>query len=55
MEGWCELKERLKSGLRILTQLDAGHDKIVQENRQYMRAVVEKQRCSNRQSGCACI
>ena len=41
MVGWCEFKERVRSGSRILKKLDAGHDKIVQENRHYMRAVVE--------------
>lgn len=34
--------------MRFLTQLDAGHDKIVQENRQYMRAVGEWLRLLNR-------
>lgn len=41
MEGWCEFKEREKSGSRILTHLDAGHDEVVKENRRYMQAVVE--------------
>ncbi|KAK7913721.1 hypothetical protein WMY93_013932 [Mugilogobius chulae] len=41
MQGWCEFKERVKHGSRILNRLDSGHLKLVQENRQYMRAVVE--------------
>lgn len=44
MEACCEFKVRLKSGSRILTQLDTGHSKIVQENRQYTQAVVESLR-----------
>lgn len=44
MEQWCAFKERQNTGSRILTQLDAGHSKIVKENRQYMRAVVESLR-----------
>ncbi|XP_063765900.1 zinc finger MYM-type protein 1-like [Eleginops maclovinus] len=44
MEGWCEFKARMKNGSRIMTKLDAGHEKTVQENRQYMRAVIESLR-----------
>ena len=44
MEGWCEFKEREKSGSKILTQLDAGHGKTLEENRRYMRAVIESLR-----------
>uniref|UniRef100_A0A667WAX6 TTF-type domain-containing protein n=1 Tax=Myripristis murdjan TaxID=586833 RepID=A0A667WAX6_9TELE len=41
MESWAEFRLREKDGSRLGNLLDKGHSKIVQENHEYMRAVVE--------------
>ncbi|KAK0133475.1 hypothetical protein N1851_030999 [Merluccius polli] len=44
MEAWAEFRLRKQEGSRLGNMLEKGHAKIVQENREYMRAVVESQR-----------
>lgn len=40
MEAWAEFKLATTDGSRLGNMIDAGHSKIVQENRENMRAVV---------------
>lgn len=40
MEAWAEFKLATKDGSRLGNMIDAGHSRIVQENCEYMRAVV---------------
>ena len=44
MEAWCEFRTKQDSGSKISNMLDVGHSKLVQENRRYMKAVVESLR-----------
>ena len=44
MEAWCEFKQRVKDGSKILNIINKGHSKVVEENRRYMKAVVESLR-----------
>lgn len=41
MQSWTEFKQRQKTGSSIAGLLDSAHNKTVQENRRYIRAVVE--------------
>ena len=41
MEQWAEFKIRKKSGSKILKALNVGHDKLVLENRHYIKALIE--------------
>ena len=50
MEVWIEPKQQSKTGSVIQNLLDSGHIKLVQENRRYIRAVIEALRytcCEN--------
>ena len=40
MEAWAEFKQTTKDGSRLGNMIDAGHLKLVKENREYMKAVV---------------
>ena len=40
MEAWAEFKLATTDGSKLGNMIDAGHSKIVQESREYMRAVV---------------
>lgn len=40
MEVWAEFKLAMTDGSRMGNMIDAGHSRIVQENHEYMRAVV---------------
>ncbi len=44
MAAWNEWTAQRKSGSTICNALSDGHEKIIQENREYMRAVVESLR-----------
>ncbi|XP_078022986.1 zinc finger MYM-type protein 1-like [Epinephelus lanceolatus] len=41
MEAWTEFKMKQDSGSKISHLLDVGHSKLVKENQQYMKAMVE--------------
>ena len=41
MTFWAEFKNKLTDGARVRKMLDAGHAAFVQENRCYIRAVIE--------------
>ena len=51
MEAWCEFKQRVKDGSKILNIINKGHSKVVEENCRYVKAVVE----SLRYTACQCI
>jgi len=40
MEAWAEFKLATTNGSRSGNMIDEGHSKIIQENREYMRAVL---------------
>ncbi|CAK6976724.1 zinc finger MYM-type protein 1-like [Scomber scombrus] len=44
MQTWSEFKQRKQDGSKITKMLGEGHSKLVQENREYMKAVVESLR-----------
>ena len=44
MQAWSEFKQRKQDGSKITKMLGEGHSKLVQENREYMKAVVESLR-----------
>ena len=44
MQAWCEFKQRKQDGSRITKMLGEGHLKLVRENRDDMKAVVESLR-----------
>ena len=41
MEQWAEFKIRKKSSSKILKAMNVGHDKLVLENRHYIKALIE--------------
>ncbi len=41
MEAWCEFKQMMQGGSKILNIIDKGHSNVVEENQHCTKAVVE--------------